>query len=286
MKKIKIVGLFGFGTIGRIICKTLLSKNYSVIVFEPEKKELNEKMKLFENEINKAIERWSLTPSEKKAMFANLRLSSDFQEAKEVDLVIEAIPENLNQKANLFETLDKICNEDVIFITNTCTISITELAAKTKRQDKVIGCLFVFPVQELTLVEIVRGLLTSDDTYQKINKFIKSLSKETIEVVEYPGYVSTRIILTYINEAFNMVMEGIASAQDIDNAIKIGYNFPIGPITLANKMGLDEILLMLQHLFTELGDVKYKPCPLILKLVRAGYLGDKVGKGVFDYYKK
>jgi len=198
-------------------------------------------------------------------------------------LVIEALPDNLESKKLVFARLDKICIPEAIFITNTSTLSVTEIAAATERQDQVIGMHFLNPVTKTSVVEIIRGLKTSTPTFEHTRHFGVQLSKTPIEVYEYPGYVTTRIILPMLNEAMYVLMEGVASAEGIDTALKLGYNMELGPLALADQMGLDEVMIWMESLFRELGDLKYRPCPLLRKMVRAGHLGKKTNKGFFNY---
>jgi 3-hydroxybutyryl-CoA dehydrogenase len=224
-----------------------------------------------------------MTESEKKAILSRTTVTSDIENSIHGDLVIEAISENLVAKQNLFKKIDAICDKETIFVTNTSALSITEIAEVTHRPAKVIGMHFLNPVPKIPLVEIVRGLKTSDETFDVIKEFSETLDKTAVEVFEYPGYITTRVIVPMINEAMYILMEGVASAEHIDIAIKLGYNFSKGPLSLADMIGLDELMAWMETLFRELGESKYRPCPLLRKLVRAGHLGVKTGKGFFEY---
>ncbi len=277
------VAVVGGGTMGRGIAETIAGKGMNVIIVEKDEDNLRRSKEMLEEELDYEIERWALTESDKRAILARIQWSTDLEELDDYHWVIEAITENLQAKQDLFRRLDEICPPEAILITNTSTLSITEIAAATRREDRVIGMHFINPVPKVPLVEIVRGLKTSDETYEKARKLAERLGKTAVEVYEYPGYVTTRIIVTMLNEAMHILMEGVASADGIDTAMKLGFNFPVGPLTLADQMGLDEVMAWMETLFRELGELKYRPCPLLRKLVRAGHLGKKTGRGFFIY---
>lgn len=238
--------------------------------------------KIGEN-IDHEIEKWGLTTSDKKAILSRITPSTDLQIVKEADLVIEAIPDRRRRKIELFGRLDYLCPDDTIIITNSATLSITELAAVTNRADKIIGMHFLNPVPKIPLVEIVRGLNTSDETYEKAREFADILGKTPVLVHEYPGYITTRIIVPLLNEAMHVLMEGVSTAEDIDTAMKLGYGFNVGPLAQADMMGLDIVMSWMENLLSELSEHKYNPCPLLRKMVRAGHLGVKTGEGFFKY---
>jgi 3-hydroxybutyryl-CoA dehydrogenase len=198
-------------------------------------------------------------------------------------LVVEAVPEDLNLKQILFKQADEICQGEAILVSNTSTLSLSEIASVTQFPSNVIGMHFMNPVTKTKLVEVIRGLRTSEPTFSYIKGVAERLNKTVVEVYEYPGYVTTRIILPMLNEAMFVLMEGVASAEGIDTAMKLGFNFNIGPLEFADMMGLDEVKQSMETLFHELGDLKYRPCPLLRKLVRAGHLGKKTGWGFFKY---
>jgi 3-hydroxybutyryl-CoA dehydrogenase len=234
-------------------------------------------------ELDRDIAKWRRTQGEKRAILARIRTAGGLHDLREADLVIEAVPEDLQLKAAIFQELDEVCPPDDLLATNTSTLSITEIAARTRRPDRILGLHFLHPVPKVTLVEVVRGLATSDAAFKAALEFVRVLGKTGIEVFEYPGYVTTRVMIPFLNEAMHVVMEGVASAEDVDTSMKLGYGLPIGPLALADRMGLDEVMRWMQYLFDELGDVKYRPCPLLRKMIRAGRLGVKASKGFFEY---
>ena len=281
--KIQKVAVIGAGTMGQGISQLIASKGIDVILIERYKELVNIAKSKLAEKMDREIARWTMTESEKKAILSRTTITSDIEAAVYGDLVIESINEDLATKRNLFTKLDAICEKDTIFITNTAALSITEIASVTERQDKLIGMHFLNPVPKIPLVEIVRGLKTSNETYEIIREFAETLDKTAVEVFEYPGYITTRVIVPMINEAMYILMEGVASAEHIDIAIKLGYNFSKGPLALADQIGLDALMNWMETLFRELGDTKYRPCPLLRKLVRAGHLGVKTGRGFFEY---
>ena len=218
--------------------------------------------------LDRDIAKWRRTESEKRAILARVRPADDLAALEAAQIVVEAVPEDLEIKAAIFQDLDRICPPEDILATNTSALSVTEIGARTKRPDRVIGLHFLAPVPTVPLVEVVRGLSTSDATFASAVSFVKLLGKTGVEVFEYPGYITTRVILPFLNEAMYVVMEGVASADAVDTSMRLGYGLPIGPLALADRMGLDEVMRWMQHLFDELGDVKYRPCPLLRKMMK------------------
>ena len=268
---------------GRGIAQTISAAGIGVLALEHDTKTLHAMIKALDEEMNREIQRWSMTESEKKAILSRIKTSSKLADVKRSDIVIEAVDEDFVLKKKIFKELDSICRPDTIFISNTSTLSLTKIAEVTLRPDKIIGMHFLNPVTKVPLVELVRGLKTSDETFIRVKDFAESLGKTVIEVYEYPGFVTTRIILPMLNEAMHVLMEGVASANDIDTALKLGYNLPVGPLEMADGMGLDELHAWMETLFHELGDLKYRPCPLLRRLVREGKLGKKTREGFFKY---
>jgi 3-hydroxybutyryl-CoA dehydrogenase len=233
--------------------------------------------------LDRDIAKWRRTESEKRAALARIRTVGSVRELEAAQFVIESIPDEMEPKAQLFHELDAACPPEDVLATNTSALSVTEIAARTNRPDRVIGLHFLHPVPAVPLVEVVRGLSTSDQTFRTALELVRLLGKTGVEVFEYPGYITTRVILPFLNEAMHVVMEGVATAEAVDTSMRLGYGLAVGPLALADRMGLDEVMRWMQHLFEELGDLKYRPCPLLRKMIRAGRLGVKSGKGFFEY---
>jgi 3-hydroxybutyryl-CoA dehydrogenase len=229
------------------------------------------------------IKRWSKTAGDKRAILSRVKGTTDIDGLKPCDIIIEAVDENFELKRQLIEAFYSIGKEDSVFISNTATLSLTKLAQSSKRPERIIGMHFLNPVPKVPLVEIVRGMNTSDETFKIVKKFAERIGKTPVEVFEYPGFITTRTILPMLNEAMHVLMEGIAKAEDIDTAMKLGYNMDRGPLEMADNMGLDEVLMWMETLFHELGEPRYRPCPLLRRMVRERKLGKKVGEGFFKY---
>jgi 3-hydroxybutyryl-CoA dehydrogenase len=233
--------------------------------------------------LDRDISKWRRTEGEKRAILARVRATTGLAALSAAHLVVECVSEDLELKTSIFQELDRVCSPTIVLATNTSALSVTEIGARTLRPDRVIGLHFLAPVPQIPLVEVVRGLRTSDATYASALEFVRLLDKTGVEVFESPGYVTTRVMIPFLNEAMHVVMEGVATPQAVDTAMKLGYGLPIGPLGLADRMGLDEVNRWMEHLFHELGELKYRPCPLLRKMIRAGHLGVKTGRGFFEY---
>lgn len=280
---IRTVGIVGGGTMGQGIAVACAGAGLDVLLVEKTPELGQEALAGIAEALDRDIAKWRRTESEKRAIMARVKLADGLGALEPTDLIVEAVSEDLELKSSLFQQLDRLVSPDDILATNTSTLSVTEIAARTARPERVIGLHFLQPVPKVPLVEVVRGLKTNDDTYRRALEFVRVLGKTGIEVFEYPGYVTTRVILPFLNEAMYVVMEGVASAEAVDTSMRLGYGLPVGPLQLADRMGLDEVMRWMQYLFDELGDVKYRPCPLLRKMIRAGHLGQKTGRGFFEY---
>ena len=277
------IAVIGAGTMGLGIAHAVSAKGLEVLLIEKDEACLKQSLEHLSTNLDREIARWGMTESDKRAVLSRITATTDLAEIEGYRLIIEAVPDVLQVKKDLFSRLDMYASKHAVFVTNTSVLSVTELAEGTIRTEKVIGMHFLHPVPKRPLVEIVRGLKTSDETVNFVKSFADSIGKTWVEVYESPGYVTTRVMLPMLNEAMYALMEGVASAEGIDTAVKLGYDFVYGPLQLADQMGLDEVMSWLEVMFRETGDTKYRPCPLLRKLVRAGDLGVKTGKGFFIY---
>ena len=277
------VGLVGGGTMGQGIAITCAAAGLDVLLLEKSEELARAAVAEIAQTLERDIAKWRRTESEKKAILARVRTVGAIEPLEAANIVIECVPEDLELKVSLFQRLDQVCPPEDVLATNTSSLSVTEIAARTRRPDRVIGLHFLQPVPQVPLVEVVRGLATSDGAFRAATDFVRQLGKTGIEVYEYPGYVTTRVILPFLNEAMHVVMEGVATPEAVDTSMKLGYGLPVGPLGLADRIGLDEVNRWMQYLFEELGDLKYRPCPLLRKMIRAGQLGVKSGRGFFEY---
>lgn len=280
---LRTIGIVGVGTMGQGIALACAAAGLDVLVCDRSDDEAARGVAEIGESLDRDIAKWRRTESEKRAALARIRTVKGIAGLEAAQFVVEAVPDDMEVKTRLFHELDKVCPAEDVLATNTSTLSVTEIGARTTRPDRIIGLHFLHPVPTVPLVEVVRGLATSDQTFRTALELVRLLGKTGIEVFEYPGYVTTRVILPFLNEAMYVVMEGVASAEAVDTSMRLGYGLPAGPLALADRMGLDEVMRWMRHLFEELGDLKYRPCPLLRKMIRAGHLGVKSGKGFFEY---
>src|SRR6266568_2734508 len=280
---IQTIGIVGAGTMGNGIAHVCAKAGFNVILVEVEQRFLDRGLAAIQKNLAREVEKSKLSPAERDAALASIQGTLSRDPLAGAQLVIEAASERFEIKQQLFQQLDQLCPAETILASNTSSISITKLAGQTKRPDRVIGMHFFNPVPVMKLVEVIRGIATSDETYAAVKAAAERLGKTPVEVNDAPGFVSNRILLPMINEAIYTVMEGIATPEAVDEVFKLGMAHPMGPLTLADFIGLDVCLDILRVLQTGLGDPKYRPCPLLIKMVDAGWLGRKSGRGFYKY---
>ena len=283
---IQTIGVIGAGTMGNGIAQVFAAHGFNVVLNDLNETVINQGLKTISTSLDRLIKKEVLTAEQKSSTLAHINSTTDLKALADVDIVVEAASERLEIKADLFRRLDNACKPDTILASNTSSISLTRIARETKRPDKVIGMHFMNPVPVMKLVEIIRALQTSDQTYQVVADLSNKISKTPVTVNDSAGFVSNRILMPMINEAIFTLYEGVATAEAIDDIMKLGMAHPMGPLTLADLIGLDTCLSIMEVLHEGLGDDKYRPCPLLRRMVDAGYLGRKTGRGFYTYEGK
>ncbi|WNB92271.1 3-hydroxybutyryl-CoA dehydrogenase [Bacillus sp. NEB1478] len=280
---IQQIMVIGAGQMGSGIAQVCAMAGYDVILHDIKEEFVQKGIGNIQKNLNRQVEKGRMEEGEKEKILSRLTSSVSLENASKADLVIEAIVENMEVKTQLFKMLDQYAPDHTILASNTSSLPITEIAAATARPEKVIGMHFMNPVPVMKLVEIIRGLQTADDVYETIEAVSKKLQKVPVEVNDFPGFISNRILMPMINEAIFAVYEGVATPEAVDEIMKLGMNHPMGPLTLADFIGLDTCLYIMETLQEGFGDDKYRPCPLLRKYVKAGWLGKKSGKGFYTY---
>lgn len=280
---IKTIGIIGTGTMGNGIAQVSATSGFNVIMRDMSAELVENGMNAIDRNLTRMVAKDKISSDDKELILSRISGVTDLQPLAQADIVIEAVTENMDVKLAVFEELNKVCQENTILASNTSSLSLTKLAAASGRPDKVVGMHFFNPVPVMKLVEIIRALQTSDETYQSVRALTEALGKAPVSVKDSPGFVVNRMLVPMINEAVFILYEGLAAAEEIDAAMKLGANHPIGPLALADMIGIDVCLYVMEILHREYGDSKYRPCPLMRQMVEAGFLGRKTGRGFFAY---